>query len=607
MKFFAAIFTLLALAGPVFADRAELIHDGNLVRKTDLKEIGGQDYLPLKSLAVLFKGQTQWQPVANKVILQLNNKKITFNIGSKSILIGSEKASLSAPARMVDGTIFVPVDFFTEPPFTEIAECKVRWDKQLQMLLAVSKATLQLPRVYSGTLRTQVMIESTEEMSPAIKKSGQIIAIDIPDAKLADGESLQLKDRLVRRIDMVRARKGVVIKLELAPGVTSYVHNREEDPTRLVLEIRSPAYFKKGSGNEIEEVGLPERMADTMPAPVPALNDAVQSTEISPKATPASPQSGSSSDSGSGSVSLPVPSPVSIPVPAPSPDSPANSAPAPAPAKSDAQTPAAKAPSPAAAASPAKPSEASVTPVPVPLPVPAKKSRRRSAIKTIVVDAGHGGKDPGAIGRGGTKEKDINLLIALELARILEIEGGYDVLLTRTDDTFVPLVDRSLFANEKKADLFISIHCNASVRRKEGGFEIYYLAEESSDPHAEETEHLENAVIALEDPKSPKKKKLQDLLFSMAQTEFINESSLLSNAVNRSVKKRVNIESRGVKQANFHVLHGVNMPSVLVESGFMTYQAEEQKLRSRKFRSSLVDAILTGVQNYEKELAKLQR
>ncbi len=548
----AALF--LILAAPLRAERAELVFDNDLVKRTDLKQVNGADYLPLKSLAVLFKGNTQWQPVANKVTFQLNNQKIVFLIGRKTAQIGGVNHSLSDPVRMIDGTIFVPVDFFTGPTFAGISECRVTWNRELQMLSAASQATLQLPRIYSGTRRTQVMIESTEEMSPDVKKKGNVIAIDIPKARIAEEESMTLSDRHVKRILISRARKGAILKLELAPGVTSYSYGSEEDPTRLVIEVRSPAYFKRPDKDDLEEIDLPERMNDVEPA-VAAV----------PSAGPAAP----------------IPSPSSATVPVPS-----------------LESPGASAVSPSAAIPAAVPAAAK--------PKPAKKAGP-TRVKRIVVDAGHGGKDPGAFGKGGTKEKDINLLIALELARILKIEGGYDVKLTRTDDTFVPLVDRSLFANDAKADLFISIHCNASIRRKEGGFEIYYLAEEASDPHAEEAEHLENAVINLEEPLSPKKKRLQDLLFSMLQTEFINESSLLSHAINRTVKKRVAIQSRGVKQANFHVLHGVNMPSVLVECAFVTHQPEEAKLRSRKWRSSIVDAILTGVQNYEKELAKLAR
>ncbi|MBI2119119.1 MAG: N-acetylmuramoyl-L-alanine amidase [Elusimicrobia bacterium] len=230
-------------------------------------------------------------------------------------------------------------------------------------------------------------------------------------------------------------------------------------------------------------------------------------------------------------------------------------------------------------------------PPPLPITPPSK-------IKRIVIDAGHGGKDPGAIGKNGTKEKDINLLIALELERLLRIEGGYETYLTRTNDDFISLVDRSSFANQKKADLFISIHCNASMKRSEGGFEIYFLAENASDPHAESLADFENSVIELEGKKANQNRHLKEILSSMAQNEFINESSLLCQLIDKAVRKRVKVKSRGVKQANFHVLHGVGMPSILVENAFVTNLQEEKKLRERRFRSSLVDSIFSGVQKF---------
>lgn len=230
-------------------------------------------------------------------------------------------------------------------------------------------------------------------------------------------------------------------------------------------------------------------------------------------------------------------------------------------------------------------------------PVPPT-SAAASKINRIVIDAGHGGKDPGAIGKNGTKEKDINLLIALELERLLRIEGGYETYLTRSNDDFISLQERSSFANQKKADLFVSIHCNASMKRTEGGFEIYFLAENASDPHAESLADFENSVIELEGKKANQNQQLKEILSSMAQTEFINESSLLCHLVDKAVRKRAKIKSRGVKQANFHVLHGVGMPSILVETAFVTNLVDEKKLRERKFRSSLVDALFTGVQNF---------
>ena len=133
------------------------------------------------------------------------------------------------------------------------------------------------------------------------------------------------------------------------------------------------------------------------------------------------------------------------------------------------------------------------------------------------------------------------------------------------------------------------------------------MDEEASDLEAETIAEFENAVEHLESPMSPQKQRLHDLLASMARNEFINESSLLCQAISDGVKKRVPITFRGIKRADFHVLHGAEMPSVLAECAFLTNGQDEDKLRQRKFRSAMVDAIVAGVQNYERKVEVLKK
>jgi N-acetylmuramoyl-L-alanine amidase len=218
--------------------------------------------------------------------------------------------------------------------------------------------------------------------------------------------------------------------------------------------------------------------------------------------------------------------------------------------------------------------------------------------KLIVLDAGHGGEDPGAVGPTHTREKDINLLIVKELKNLFENDGGFDVILSRTDDTFIPLVERTTLANEKKADLFVSVHCNADFPRSSSGFEIYFLSEKASDKEAAATAMLENAVVELEGKPTQKRAMLQDLLWSLMVNEFINESSELCSLITGEVTHRIKIENRGVKQAGFYVLRGAEMPAVLVECAFLSNVREEARLRTRKFQSQIADAIYEGVKDY---------
>lgn len=224
--------------------------------------------------------------------------------------------------------------------------------------------------------------------------------------------------------------------------------------------------------------------------------------------------------------------------------------------------------------------------------VPEKKKIR------LVLDAGHGGDDPGAIGPNGTREKDINLSIALETARLLKEDGNFEVILTRESDVFIPLAERTNLANEKKADLFISIHCNAAFKKSTRGFEIYFLSEKASDPEAAATEILENSVVELEKKKLVKKSKVQEILWSLVVTEFINESAELCSFMAENVPGRLQTENRGIKQAGFYVLRGAQMPAVLVECGYLSNPGEEAKLRQKYYQQQISDGIYNAILKY---------
>ncbi|MFI5349943.1 MAG: N-acetylmuramoyl-L-alanine amidase [Elusimicrobiota bacterium] len=246
-------------------------------------------------------------------------------------------------------------------------------------------------------------------------------------------------------------------------------------------------------------------------------------------------------------------------------------------------TPAARAPAPAAAA----PKKAAAAPA---------KPRRR----VIVVDAGHGGKDPGATGTRGTKEKDITLAAALELARVLRERGDFDVVLTRADDTFVPLADRSKKANDLSADLFVSLHCNATGNHRERGFEVYSVSETASDPEAERLAAVENSALELEG-KNPQDETANSILLAMTKTEMINESAPFAALVERAIGKRVDVPDRGQKQAGFYVLRGTHAPAILVEMAYVSFPKEEAMLGSRRFRRELVEGVAAGIGDYARK------
>jgi N-acetylmuramoyl-L-alanine amidase len=221
------------------------------------------------------------------------------------------------------------------------------------------------------------------------------------------------------------------------------------------------------------------------------------------------------------------------------------------------------------------------------------------AVKRIVLDPGHGGKDPGTVGGRGTEEKTLNLAFAMTLADILRAQYGYEVLLTRTDDTFIPLGQRPRIANKWNADLFISLHCNASLSAQLHGFEVYFLSEKASDAHADAVARTENAPLALEEGGGQVPSQLQALLRSLVKNANINDASLLGSLVDRQVNKDLKTKSRGVQQAAFYVLRGAEMPAVLVETGFLSNTKEEKLLQNPNFRRQIMEGVANAVATYD--------
>jgi N-acetylmuramoyl-L-alanine amidase len=220
-------------------------------------------------------------------------------------------------------------------------------------------------------------------------------------------------------------------------------------------------------------------------------------------------------------------------------------------------------------------------------------------LKLIVLDPGHGGHDPGATGAGGLQEKEVVLDVAKRLARILEAEGGVRISLSRTGDYFVPLKERTSFANGQRADLFVSIHANAHRVSAPEGVETYFLSSEATDNEARAVAAFENGVIALE-PHKPKEDILKSMLWDMAQSQVQEESSHLAETLQDSLAETLNLQNRGVKQAAFYVLGGAAMPAVLVEVGFVTNPREERRLMDEAHRERVARALAAGLMNYKR-------
>ena len=226
-------------------------------------------------------------------------------------------------------------------------------------------------------------------------------------------------------------------------------------------------------------------------------------------------------------------------------------------------------------------------------------------LRKVVIDAGHGGNDPGAIGRGGLREKDVNLDVAKRLSVLLQA-AGVQTVLSRSSDKFVPLSIRVDIANRSQADLFISIHSNANPSRSLSGFEVYYVATSVSDSERailtarKSSLNLKNAVFA------SNALDLRTIVWDMIYTNNRAESIGLSRWICKVMDSNIDANILGVKSARFQVLKGIRMPGVLIEIGFLSNLNEERLLKGSAYRQKLAEGILEGIRSYSLDMALVE-
>ncbi|PYS54878.1 MAG: hypothetical protein DMG13_06560 [Acidobacteria bacterium] len=240
-------------------------------------------------------------------------------------------------------------------------------------------------------------------------------------------------------------------------------------------------------------------------------------------------------------------------------------------------------------------------------PAKAPTAGARSLIRSlglklsrVVIDAGHGGHDTGSVGPNGYSEKELVLDVAVRLKQLIESELGAEVVMTRSDDSFVPLETRTALANEQASDLFISIHANSSRVRSVRGVETFFL-NFSSSREALETASRENAAS------ERSVHELQDIVKKIMLRDKVEESRELAQHIQRAMAARKGAGmDRGVKQAPFVVLIGANVPSVLVEIGFISNPQEERLIKNPQNRQAIAESLFDGVRSYAESLSSLK-
>jgi N-acetylmuramoyl-L-alanine amidase len=242
-----------------------------------------------------------------------------------------------------------------------------------------------------------------------------------------------------------------------------------------------------------------------------------------------------------------------------------------------------------------------------PEPPAAEKARpaakfKPGRIRRIVIDPGHGGHDPGAMSPSGTREKDIVLQIGLKLAQKVRDDLGIDVVMTRSTDVFIELQERTAIANKVGADLFVSVHANASLNHAASGIETYYL-------NLAKTEKVAQLAAKENGTTLEKVSMLQAVLFDLMANYKLNDSAHLANEVQKALHKKAltgypTVKNLGVKQGPFYVLVGATMPSILVETAFVSNDRDEQKLKDPAYQEITADGIVAGIRGYIASLPK---
>jgi len=228
----------------------------------------------------------------------------------------------------------------------------------------------------------------------------------------------------------------------------------------------------------------------------------------------------------------------------------------------------------------------------------------------IVIDPGHGGKDPGAVGKGGLEEKDITLKVSQHLAKKINKKlPSLKIFMTRKDDRFIELSQRTEFANKmlrkNENGVFLSIHVNSSLSSRIAGYETFFLSQNPTNEEARNTAALENNVVILEEKSKSSKKFYDDVDYieaTMITTQILKECSELADSIQKGQAKNIKLFSpRGVKKADFFVLRGVLMPAALIEIGFITNKKEAQYLRKSSHQELIAEGIADGVELFIKK------
>ena len=518
-----------------------------------------------------------------------HKREVQEALAELALMRSAEHGNLSAKAS-------APPAKASAPPTTAASDVTVTDDRLATVAKngGESPKSVEAPRIEK--IKTSVTANSTEivlELEDSVQYvSGRIanpdrIYFDLQSARLSPAVArgnVHVSGDLLTKVRVAQNQFGVVRVVLDVNGVKDYAASLLQKPSRLVIEL----YGDSAGPSKSPSVQTARSTKSENPAPAierPAPSTTAISAEAIPSSSPA-PNLSSAKEAVSREESS-----AAVPIAAKA---------LPAPLKTLRTTSTKN-------GATGKPDQ--VQPAATPQPTRDGQSTLTRAlglkIGRIVIDAGHGGHDTGTIGPTGLMEKDLCLDVALRLGKIVQQKlPGADIVFTRSDDTFIPLEERTHIANEAKADLFISIHANSSPDHGARGVETYYLNLKGS-AEAMEVAARENSVSQenIHD--------LQDVVKRIAQTEKIDESRELAADIQDSLSRRIQktakpVKNRGVRKAPFVVLIGADMPSILTEISFLSNASDEQLLKKPEHRQRIAEGVYQGVAAYLESLNSVE-
>ena len=462
-------------------------------------------------------------------------------------------------------------------------------------------------RFWSGEASTRVVVDVEKEVPVRQDRvaSPERLWVDLVGTRLhpnLQNRSFPVGDGLLEQVRIAQNKDDVVRVVLDFKDVKEHSVFYMPNPTRLVIDVKGTAAPKLASAERRLQEREPQAPG---PGPAPETGEEPEEEPYAPGIAPAAPPAPSPAPTRASPKADATAPPWPAPWPAPTP----SPTPTPAPA-TPRDSPSAKTggdsrmahrndeDAPSSGASPPSPPQANRA---------GSFSLARQlglGARRIVIDAGHGGHDPGTIGRGGLQEKDLVLDVALRLEKLVRSELRAEVVMTRDTDVFIPLEERTAIANAKGADLFLSVHANSSRNPNAGGIETYFL-NFAANPHAEEVAARENAIsrATLKD--------LQGLVKAITLNTKIDESKDFAASVQDALVETLRphnpeVVNRGVHTAPFYVLIGANMPSVLAEIAFVSNPREERLLKTPEYREKIARSLFAGVREYLQALSRTQ-